>query len=493
MKKVLLTNLYFQKYTGSELHTLEIAKEFEKFGYEVTICTFSKTYPLLGECEHFNIIEFPHEKLKEDHYDILFIQHYPIFDYLCTHYSIQYKYIIMSKLSSFNDFESLPKGYEKADLISVVSQECANSISKFTNNYFIFKNSVSSEYFDNYTENKKHDLKNIAVISNHVPNELYQLRNELQKYNINYFGVQNTPVLVTPNLLSSYDLVITIGRTVQQCFACGTPVYVYDHFGGPGYITQENINKAEDFNFSGRGFSKKSVEEIKKDILNNYSNNLTNLKFLYKYAQSNFSLENTFKSMISRVTASQRNSFTLLEPYTDPEKTRIRAYSEFFPLTPYLNSDYHHTSQLYFSNNGELNENDSTSWPIASDYVIKRTLHIKSSSLFRFDPSSNSCKCQIYKVIVDGEDITKECKPANSSLDENQISYFLSSDPQYIIFHPIEKEIYIEYKVSALTNMDLDKIFKTQQNNLTSKQAEIDKLYYQLHPVKRVKRKLNNK
>lgn len=492
MKKVLITNLYFQKYTGSELHTLEIAKEFEKLGYEVTICTFSKTYPLLEEAKQFEIVEFPNEKLKEHYFDILFIQHYPVFDYLCTHYSIYYKYLIISKLSSFVNVEALPKDYEKADLISVVSQECADGISAFTSNYFIFKNSVAQEYFQHY-KNKERNLNKIAIISNHVPPELYQLNDELQVYSIDYFGVQNTPILITPNLLSSYDLVITIGRTVQQCFACGTPVYVYDYFGGPGYITQENISKAEDYNFSGRGFSKKSVKEIKNDILNNYSNNLSNLKFLNEYAKSNFSLENTFKSMISKINSTQKNIFKPLNPYNEPEKTRIRAYSEFFPLTPYLNSDYHHVSQLYFSNNGELNETDSISWPIASDYVIRRKLYIKSAPLFRFDPSSNACKCQIYKILIDGKDITNQCNPNNSSLDENHVNYFIGSDSQYTIFHPIEREIYIEYKVSALSKTDLDKIYKAQQDMITNKQAEIDKLYYQLHPIKRLKRKLKNR
>lgn len=488
-----MTNLYFQKYTGSELHTLEIANEFNKMGYEVTICTFSKTFPLLGKSKQFKIIEFPNEKLNEDHFDILFIQHFPIFDYLCTHYSIYYKYIIISKLSSFNSFESLPKSFETADLISVVSKECANSISNFTNNYFIFKNSVSQEYFNFFTENKTYDLKNIAVISNHVPDELYQLNNELHNYNIDYLGVQNTPVLVTPNLLTNYDLVITIGRTVQQCFACGTPVYVYDHFGGPGYITKDNLNKSEDYNFSGRGFKKKSVNEIKKDILNNYINNLSNLAFFNQYALSNFSLENTFKSMMSQATRTKKSTYTLLEPYKEPEKTRIHAYSEFFPLTPYLNEDYHHTSQLYFSDNEELNENNSISWPIATDYIIKRELRIRSSVLFRFDPSSNSCKCQILKIVVDGKDITNLCKPSNSSLDENQVNYFLTPDPQYIIFYPIKNKIYIEYKVSALTNWDLDKIYQTHLKQVTKKQEELDKLYYQLHPIKRIKRKFYDK
>lgn len=32
MKRVLITNLYFVRYTGSELHVLEVTKLFEKRG-----------------------------------------------------------------------------------------------------------------------------------------------------------------------------------------------------------------------------------------------------------------------------------------------------------------------------------------------------------------------------------------------------------------------------------------------------------------------------
>lgn len=49
MKKVLFTNLYLAKYTGSELHTLEITKLLLKRGYKVVIAVQLKAYPLMKE------------------------------------------------------------------------------------------------------------------------------------------------------------------------------------------------------------------------------------------------------------------------------------------------------------------------------------------------------------------------------------------------------------------------------------------------------------
>lgn len=289
MKTVLITNLYLQKYTGSELHVIDIANEFKKNNYDVTIAVFSKSYPLLAECEDFKVVELSDKSLDNTKFDILFIQHYPTLDYLKTHYHIQYKHLIISKLSSFNGFETLPDEYKTADLISVVSQECKKSISNLTDNIYVFKNSVSDNFFS-LPKRNTYTLKNIAIISNHVPDELYALKEQLNEYTVQIIGAGNTPTLVTPAILSNYDLVITIGRTVQQCFATRIPVYVYDHFGGPGYITKENIQKAQDFNFSGRGFNKKQTQEIFQDIINNYENNLSNLSYLNEYAQENFSL-----------------------------------------------------------------------------------------------------------------------------------------------------------------------------------------------------------
>lgn len=57
MKTVQITNLYFQKYTGSELHTLEIAAEFTKREYEVSVAVFSKTYPLLNEVKTSELLK----------------------------------------------------------------------------------------------------------------------------------------------------------------------------------------------------------------------------------------------------------------------------------------------------------------------------------------------------------------------------------------------------------------------------------------------------
>lgn len=51
MKRALLTNLYIAKYTGSELHIIELAKLLLEKEYEVTIAVQLKAYPLMKQID----------------------------------------------------------------------------------------------------------------------------------------------------------------------------------------------------------------------------------------------------------------------------------------------------------------------------------------------------------------------------------------------------------------------------------------------------------
>lgn len=463
-KRVLMTNLYLQKYTGSELHTIEIARQFKKKGYEVTIVVYSKTYPLLEECEDFDVLECQNDKLTIFDYDIVYIQHFPVFDYLCCHYDIQYKYLIISKLSSFNDIEALPACYDKADLISVVSLECAKTVKPFSNRIFLFNNSVESTYFECFKENKERKLKRIGIISNHIPNELYKLRSVMNDIDFDLIGSGNSVKLVNLSLLQSYDLIITIGRTVQQCFASGVPVFVYDYFGGPGYINKENIVKAREYNFSGRGFLKMDCLCLKKSIMSGYDDNLNNLKYLHDYAKEHFSLDDTFNLMLTQV-LSKKNDWKQLSDYTELEKIRNSVYTNVFNNSKYLDSSFCQESQLYFDDGSGFSENKSFKWNICAGYPIHKSFEFKSSVAIRFDPSHQPCKCRILSFLVDGIDHKQDVQPKNSVICENDKELFLNYDPQYNLRIKVMQTLAITYIYEPLNQKDYENIERILKEN----------------------------
>ena len=151
MKRVLITNFFFAKYTGSELHVLEMARLFEKRGYEVTIAVYQKAYPLLEKAGTIKIVDVLKEELEHVDYDILFVQHYPVLDYLCCKYDLSYKKLIVSKLSVISELENLPVCTPEANLILCVSDECAKEVYKMigeNQKVRVFKNSVGEEFFE---------------------------------------------------------------------------------------------------------------------------------------------------------------------------------------------------------------------------------------------------------------------------------------------------------------------------------------------------------
>lgn len=428
MKRVLLTNFFFAKYTGSELHILEMARLFEKHGYEVTIAVYQKAYPLMEESGTIRVVDVLKEELEYVHYDIVFAQHFSVLDYLCCRYDITYKKLIVSKLSVISELENLPVCTSEADLILCVSDESAKEVHKLIGDdskVRVFKNSVGEEFFDAYSV-VPHNVKpkKIAIISNHVVDELRELPQVMREdCEIDYIGVEFTPKVVNAELLQKYDLIITIGRTVQQCFASGIPVYVYDCFGGPGYIHDDNFEEAEANNFSGRGnFGKKTALELKEDIELNYEKNLANLEKLNQIAKEKYSLNLNFEEIYQELFSKEQGTVKSLNYYEGIEKRRIALYSKAVPRFA-LKDDI--VSQLYFDFGNGFSEENSIRWNVCENYIVNRTFKFSQKiKAFRIDPCDVPAECTICQIYINGnlkKDYTKKTE------------VFLHYDPQFLI------------------------------------------------------------
>ena len=56
-----------------------------------------------------------------------------------------------------------------------------------------------------------------------------------------------------------------------MCLLAGIPVYIYDHFGGDGYLNKDNYISNKQTNFSGRNNRlRKTGEEIAAEIIEGY-------------------------------------------------------------------------------------------------------------------------------------------------------------------------------------------------------------------------------
>ena len=148
------------------------------------------------------------------------------------------------------------------------------------------------------------DLKRILIVSNHPPEELIQAKEILmrQGYAVVAFGeVSEEYGLITPEVIVGYDVIITIGKTVQYALTAGVPVYIYDRFGGNGYLDKNNYETAMNRNFSGRDGERQSADFIAKNIVRGY-------KKAIKYHTKNksrfikeFSIDNVLPDILKNV------------------------------------------------------------------------------------------------------------------------------------------------------------------------------------------------
>ena len=439
-KKVLITNLYFQKFTGSELHVLEFAHLFKEKGYDVVIAVYKKSYPLLQELEEgITVIECQKEALKEMEFEIVFIQHFPVFDYLVSRYGLKYKRMVVSKLSVINAMENLPVCTQEAAFILCVSPECADMVAMQVpegTKIRVFQNCVEAEYFEGSSEyaGYKRALDKIAIISNHIPQELLELKEKMGGYyQVDLIGLGYRTEQVNAEFVQQYDLVITIGRTVPRCLAMGVPVYVYDYLGGPGYLTEANFSLAERNNFSGRGFEKKTSDELLKEIKEGYGPAGEWLPLWQKIAAVDYQYASRFDEMYEELMASPELT-ECRTYYSGIEAERMKFYSDI--VSGYISGKECQESKCYYDIGNGFCEEDSETWPSMSGYKIQKSWLLENAKMMRFDPCNAACRCEICSVKINGRSVEHEMKPVNAVSTDRGKSLFLTDDPQYLMDIP---------------------------------------------------------
>lgn len=266
MQTVIITNNCLKFHSGSEMITLDLCDYFVFRNWNVYLCAFGIGHPLARYLNpKVKQIDLSKTKIPIKQADLVIGHHKNVIDRVMER--VQCSRIIQNSLSIYGGIEDYSK---KANRLFANSQETkAIKQNRVSLPIEVFPNSCNQTYFKQVKQLSK-KINRIAIITNH------QWHKGLKKSNVDKIGGWHAK-FVDAKLLLQYDVVITIGRTVQQCLCLGIPIYCYDHFGGPGYITKENIDFNEYYNFSGRqnlfDYSEEkqpNFEKIFADIYNNY-------------------------------------------------------------------------------------------------------------------------------------------------------------------------------------------------------------------------------
>jgi len=169
--------------------------------------------------------------------------------------------------------------------------------------------------FSNIKRKNNSKIKNILIVSNHPPTEIIKARKILNKSGIKtvLMGEINGDEhkLIEPDFINKFDVVITIGKTVQYCMCAGIPVYIYDIFGGPGYLSDDNFILASDKNFSGRGFDQKEPAVIVNDIQFGYKKATAYHELNRNRFINNYSIDKVLPKIIKDIKIKNIESFSL--------------------------------------------------------------------------------------------------------------------------------------------------------------------------------------
>lgn len=310
MAKVLVTIHKVFAYSGSELVVIDLSRYLVSQGYDVTLATYyvhPRFEGLLSEIGVSLIAINSGCLLQTKKFDLIWAHHSQTLDACLFDLKISSDKILFSSLSPFAPDECPPSYASDLTLLIANSEENKDALvgygydPKFIS---IFPNPVADSVYVLRRGSADNPLKTIGVVTNHLSSELSDaivvLRNE-NNIVIDIYGIDHNYCLVTPELLLSYDLIVTIGRTVQQCIVLEIPVYCYDHFGGPGYLNACNYSRAEYFNFSGRCSSKKSADQICSEILGSYEQSLNDIHEISSSSREQFRLSCHVDHILSEI------------------------------------------------------------------------------------------------------------------------------------------------------------------------------------------------
>lgn len=272
--RVLVCTNQLREIRGSELVTVELVEHLLSRGAHVDVANNLFLPPMTDEFarlpgqERLTVATDPYHEFHGP-YDLIWVQHSllppSIIEELAggsVNSAIVWHHmstLIHMELPILADVEE-----SLADLSTAVSTEVANLLQRFglpRRRTALFENPAPDVFADAVRRRAGTALERLLVVSNHPPQEVLdaaRVLRERDRLQVDVLGEVTGVARVTPELLDNYDAVLTIGKTVQYALSMGMPTYVYDHFGGTGWVTAETLELEGSWHFSGRASARQT-------------------------------------------------------------------------------------------------------------------------------------------------------------------------------------------------------------------------------------------
>ncbi len=280
-KRVLLGSHLMSGFTGSEMHVAELVNHFRALGADVSCLALEAEGPMAEEMKISGqpIINPWQLANQPKRFDLVWSHQETVFLWLHVVLAVKARRHLHGLLSWQHGIEGIPlvpASLSRDNLTFLAnSEETRDAIAQQSGrgDIAVMPNFVPQAYASNLRGTLPEQLARVAVVSNHVPNELLAAKDLLEQrgVSVTIFGKGHTYTRLNETTLTGFDTVITIGKTVQYCLTQGIPVFVYDRFGGPGFMRPADVPHHGAMNFSGRSdTSMRGAKELVEELLEEY-------------------------------------------------------------------------------------------------------------------------------------------------------------------------------------------------------------------------------
>lgn len=325
-KKILITQPLIHPINGSTTVTLELAAFLQSLGAKVIVFTPTLASPSKDHFEKNNIrvdVAQDAQKYNIEDFDYIWVHSQIIPESIVEQLGEEHKknpIFIFLHMSSFDWLpDEHPYIYGLEEKLSSLTLYICEEVRK--SNQHFFKKEPEFDYYRNPAPldfcrdaKKEKKLEKVLMISNYPPEELSHVKERLLARGIvvETMGEKGDKYeLLSFEKMSEYDAVITIAKTAQYCLMSGVPVYLYGKFGGAGWLTEDNFERAKETNFCGsEGFSSKKTDEIVEEILCGYNEAYDFQQKKRKELSEDFALDKVLKRVFNEAKAKKQEIFS---------------------------------------------------------------------------------------------------------------------------------------------------------------------------------------
>ncbi len=304
IRRVVMTNYTMAANGGSQLVLRDIAGILTAAGAEVTVVS-----PIVGEpmaslmaavgATTVNLCDPDIAAKLPGSADLLLGLHWPVVGMIVLHHKMTFRHLILMSLSPYEPVEALSILTDEADALLVNSEENLHQHRRmtgdavfFTDRMMVFPNSLPAAWFEDASPPPK-ALRSVLFVSNRRSGRVEMLKDSLRSADVAVrdIGMGREARLVDPALIDDHDAVVTIGHSVQKAMARRRPVFAFDRFGGPGWVTAGNFAGLASFNFSGRGLPSLKAVEAPAGFLGGHETACAESPSLFILSKERFGLE----------------------------------------------------------------------------------------------------------------------------------------------------------------------------------------------------------